>query len=284
MEAGESTPKVEKTSQTPVAKKNGRHSVRKPKTSLPTRFTRSQVVPDWTIEEMLVLVNEVATINEGSLKSLSTYQRWKMISDNCMALGVFRSSNLCRRKWETMLAEYKKIKEWESQSGAGSYWCLESERKKEYGLPAFFDRELFGSIYGFLKAQETQPDSDMDSESEGLIRKMKTALHDVTMDLGPNSSTRSKACRSRAVKAQEIVRKLQESAQLMHAILRGELSETAGGNGTHSSTDVNEPNHQTQFVRRQGDELIKVFGTLIVNLNQLVELVKENGLSLKRNP
>lgn len=102
--------------------------------------------------------------------------------------------------------------------------------------------------------------------------------------LGPNSSTRSKACRSRAVKAQEIARKLQESSQLMHAILRGELSETAGGNGTHSSTDVNEPNHQTKFVRRQGDELIKVFGTLVVNLNQFVELVKENGPSLKRNP
>lgn len=192
MEVGESMPQVEEASQTPVAKKNGSCSEAKPKTSLPSRFTRSQVVPDWTVKEMLVLVNEVAAINADSLKTLSTYQRWKMISDNCMALDVIRSSNLCRRKWESMLAEYKKINDWESRSGAGSYWCLESERKKEYGLPAFFDRELFGSIYDFLKAQETRPDSDMDSESEGLIRKMKTAMHDVPMDLGMSPCLRMK--------------------------------------------------------------------------------------------
>lgn len=41
--------------------------------------------------------------------------------------------------------------------------------------------------------------------------------------------------------------------------------------------DVDEPNHQVEYARRQGDELIKVFGTLVGNLNMFVELVKESG-------
>lgn len=92
---------------------------------------------------------------------------------------------------------------------------------------------------------------------------------------GSNSSRRSKACRGSANKAQAIARKLQESAELIHSILRGELSENACG--TQLSMDVDEPNHQMEFARRQGDELIKVFGTLVGNLNMFVELVKESG-------
>lgn len=55
-----------------------------------SRCTRSQAAPQWTLGETLVLVKEIALLDEDWLKALSSYQRWKMISDSCNAQNVTR--------------------------------------------------------------------------------------------------------------------------------------------------------------------------------------------------
>ncbi|KAL6216419.1 hypothetical protein ACLB2K_009642 [Fragaria x ananassa] len=130
-----------------------------------TRRTRSQVAPDWTETDSLILVNEVAAVEADCRKEFSSFQKWKVIAQNCTALGVPRSLDQYRRKWEALLHQYKIIDHWNSQSAA-SYWAMESDRRKQFGLPRSFDHEVFKAIGGYEKVQENQSDTEVDSEPE----------------------------------------------------------------------------------------------------------------------
>ncbi|MCL7050654.1 hypothetical protein MKW94_006263 [Papaver nudicaule] len=144
-----------------------------------SRFTRSRLAPDWTTEELITLVTETVAIDATFSRSLPSIQKWKMISDKCAALGVGRSSDQCHRKWESLLVDYKKIKDWESVRGLVSYWALDKERKMEHELPISCDVELFKRLDESLKLQGYQSESDHGggSESEAEVEK----LNDITI-------------------------------------------------------------------------------------------------------
>ncbi|KAI0497084.1 uncharacterized protein LOC110103864 isoform X2 [Dendrobium catenatum] len=133
-----------------------------------SRYTRSQAAPDWTVQEVLVLLSEIVAIDEAWLKELSSYQRWKMISDSCMAMNVVRSSNQCKRKWEMLLDDYNKIMKWEPQSSEDSYWLLPEDRRKDYGLPVSFQKEVFDAMDAVIQVQQQQSDSN-NSDPELII-------------------------------------------------------------------------------------------------------------------
>lgn len=240
-----------------------------PQTPSSSRWTRSQAAPDWTTREMLVLVSEIAAVDEDWVKALSSYQKWKMISDSCTAFGVIRSSNQCKRKWDSLLADYRRIREWGSRYGVSSYWCLEGDERKQSGLPVFFDQEVFDSMDAVIKAQETSGDSD----SEGLVGKADAEMADADADLGSGGETQIETSMN-TDKAQDVAMKLQEDAQHIHAILRGELEDHASQ--LCAPVDLTKPHAiETEFTRRQANELIKVFGSLASALDQFTELIKD---------
>ncbi|XP_023749251.1 trihelix transcription factor ASR3 [Lactuca sativa] len=111
--------------------------------------TRSKVAPDWTVEESLILVNEVSAVEADCGDTLASFQKWKIIVENCNALGVNRNLNQCRRKWDSLLSDYKKIK----QSGS----------KK-----VSFNSELFKVIEWYVRDYEGGYDTDPDSDPEAL--------------------------------------------------------------------------------------------------------------------
>lgn len=60
------------------------------------------------------IFHDCAALDEDGLRSLSSCQKWKILSDNCAASDVIRSSNQCKRRWELLLlANYRKIRKWE---------------------------------------------------------------------------------------------------------------------------------------------------------------------------
>ncbi|GMY17682.1 trihelix transcription factor ASR3 [Fagus crenata] len=150
-----------------------------------TRRTRSQAAPEWSVKGALILMNEIAAVEADCSNALSSYQKWNIISENCTALDVPRSLNQCRRKWDSLAAEYGKIKQWELRSRSGSYWCMDSERRRQFGLPEDFDNELFKVVDDFVKARENQSDSEPDSDPEA-----KAEMVDVVEELGSKRQRR----------------------------------------------------------------------------------------------
>lgn len=109
--------------------------------------TRSKVAPDWTVQESLILVNEVTAVESDCRDTLASFQKWKIIVENCNALGVNRNLNQCRRKWDSLLSDYKKIK-------------LSGSKK------ASFNSDLFKVIEWYVRDFEGGCDTDPDTESD----------------------------------------------------------------------------------------------------------------------
>ncbi|KAL7150627.1 hypothetical protein ABFS83_05G126400 [Erythranthe nasuta] len=74
------------------------------------RCTRSRAAPDWTAEESLILVNEIYAVESEWGATLPSFQKWQQIVENCNALEVSRNLNQCKRKWDELLIEYRRVK------------------------------------------------------------------------------------------------------------------------------------------------------------------------------
>ncbi|KAI3713818.1 hypothetical protein L1987_72404 [Smallanthus sonchifolius] len=238
--------------------------------------TRSKASPDWTIEESLILVNEVAAIEADCRGTLSSFQKWKIIVENCNALDVNRNLNQCRRKWDSLLSDYRKIK----QSGS----------KK-----SSFNSELFKGIERYVREFEcgydTEADSDPDEPPEPPLAailgsknqrskmmitpqkhtvevKSKPARHLKSEDFevegcsseqqvdhqtnGLNESERFVEV-NRVDHEQDMAEKLRENAELIEAIVNN-------NNGTYDLTRIN------------GDKIIICLSNLAVTLDELCKL------------
>lgn len=110
------------------------------------RRTRSQAAPEWTVTELLILVNEIATVEADWSVQLSSYQQWEIISENCAVMDVDRSLAQCRRKWQSLLAEYDDFR----------------KRQNSTNL----DPELFGAIERVVKGREERGEIDHESDPE----------------------------------------------------------------------------------------------------------------------
>ncbi|ERN12567.1 hypothetical protein AMTRI_Chr01g136460 [Amborella trichopoda] len=247
-----------------------------------SRYTRSRAAPEWTLTEMLILVREVCSAEEECL-GLSVYQKWKIVSENCGVLDVMRSANQCRRQWEMMLSDYKKIKEWELQSGIGSFWKVNVDQMKEVvGVLFLFDQELYDLINELLTTREAGPNSRADSGSEGLINladddgdnefnSVLTAPKALNKAVRVRSTKKPKTTKpppqARKIdKEHEIAEKLHENSQAIQEILQRSLAEDPCEKFTEAEINLK---------RQQADELVKAFGDLLGSLNQFVELVEQ---------
>ncbi|KAI3692340.1 hypothetical protein L6452_32154 [Arctium lappa] len=243
--------------------------------------TRSKVAPDWTVEESLILVNEVSAVEADCRDTLASFQKWKIIVENCNALGVNRNLNQCRRKWDSLLSDYKKIK----QSGS----------KK-----ASFNSDLFKVIEWYVREYEGGCDTDPDSDPEALPEPVLASM--VQSVTSGSKKQRSKIIPQkrniedmpkpkRHIKSEEIkveescseptndilngsmrpdeinqeqqeqvmAEKLRENAELIEAIVKEDLM---NGESTIDLTRLN------------GDKLIACLSNLVVALDQLSESVQ----------
>ncbi|CAH8388317.1 unnamed protein product [Eruca vesicaria subsp. sativa] len=158
-------------------------------TSSGSRRTRSQVAPDWTLKDCLILVNEIAAVESDCSNALSSFQKWTIISQNCNALDVNRTLNQFRRKWDSMVSDYSQIKQWESKErGSGhSYWSLSVDKRKKLNLPGDVDNEIFEAINAVMMIQENRTGSEPDSDSDPEEQEDFDVI-DVTAELGSKRS------------------------------------------------------------------------------------------------
>lgn len=142
--------------------------------------TRSKAAPDWTVEESLILVNEISAVESEWGPTLPSFQKWQQIVHNCNALDVNRNLNQCKRKWDALLAAYRRAKQGAppdrsipAELFAAVDKCVSSNGKRndgggedgEEGVDAAAEEEEEGPV-----AMETDPDSD--PEAQGHVAKV----------------------------------------------------------------------------------------------------------------
>ncbi|KAJ7280512.1 hypothetical protein O6H91_23G029300 [Diphasiastrum complanatum] len=114
---------------------------------------------NWTLHETMVLIAAKKQDDERRLKGCDKLEkgrsgefRWKWVENYCWKNGCERSQNQCNDKWDNLLRDYKKVRDYEltsvDQQGQQqrSYWQLEKQERKTRGLPSNLLIEVYDAL------------------------------------------------------------------------------------------------------------------------------------------
>ncbi|XP_024008957.1 trihelix transcription factor ASR3 isoform X1 [Eutrema salsugineum] len=146
---------------------------------------------NWTLNETMVLIEAKKMDDERRMRrsiglpppemqqdSRSSSNkpaelRWKWIEDYCWRKGCMRSQNQCNDKWDNLMRDYKKVREYErrrvessfassssssSAAETGSYWSMEKSERKERNLPSNMLPQTYQALYEVVESK-TLPSS-----------------------------------------------------------------------------------------------------------------------------
>ncbi|KAL0695876.1 hypothetical protein Bca4012_063056 [Brassica carinata] len=148
---------------------------------------------NWTLNETMVLIEakkmdderrmrrsvglpapEHSHDSQSSSSNKPAELRWKWIEDYCWRKGCMRSQNQCNDKWDNLMRDYKKVREYErrrvessfaaesSSSAAaetpGSYWTMEKSERKERNLPSNMSPQTYQALFDVVESK-THPSS-----------------------------------------------------------------------------------------------------------------------------
>ncbi|GLT59943.1 hypothetical protein SLA2020_327360 [Shorea laevis] len=116
---------------------------------------------NWTLGETMVLIEakrmdderRMKRTGEGEGRSKPTELRWKWVEDYCWRKECFRSQNQCNDKWDNLMRDYKKVREYEKRiserregNDGGSYWKMEKNERKEKNLPSNMLPQIYEAL------------------------------------------------------------------------------------------------------------------------------------------
>ncbi|XP_069149634.1 trihelix transcription factor ASR3 isoform X1 [Solanum lycopersicum] len=111
---------------------------------------------NWTVKETMILIEAKKMDDERRMtrqEGKPTELRWKWVEDYCWRNGCLRSQNQCNDKWDNLMRDFKKVREYERrvvESGGEeiirSYWKIEKNERKEKNLPTNMLPEIYEAL------------------------------------------------------------------------------------------------------------------------------------------
>ena len=120
--------------------------------------------PNWTEAEMLVLIAQKRiewdgrhNCNQPSLaKFVYGSTAWRLVLAGCMSVVGFRArdTDQITNKWDGLIKDYKKLKEYIEGSGSANWWALSREEKKKLSktrkMSLEFSESMYDAMEGFV--------------------------------------------------------------------------------------------------------------------------------------
>lgn len=120
--------------------------------------------PNWTESEMLVLIEQKRiewdgrhNCNQPSLaKFVYGTTAWKLVLAGCMAVPGFRArdADQITNKWDGLIKEYKKLKDYIEGSGSANWWGMSREERRELSrtrkMPLEFSECMYSEMETFV--------------------------------------------------------------------------------------------------------------------------------------
>ncbi|KAJ4702571.1 trihelix transcription factor ASR3-like [Melia azedarach] len=115
---------------------------------------------NWTVGETMVLIEAKQMDDERRMKRSSgdtsegrgkpAELRWKWVEDYCWRKGCLRSQNQCNDKWDNLMRDYKKVRDYErkvaEKPGEVSYWKMEKNERKDKNLPSNMLLQIYEAL------------------------------------------------------------------------------------------------------------------------------------------
>ncbi|KAL3680565.1 hypothetical protein R1sor_023521 [Riccia sorocarpa] len=81
--------------------------------------------------------------------------KWLKIREKLLAQGVRTTVKRCKAKWDVLIREYRKIKDFEKKTGNPSYQSLSVDERREENVPAIFENEWIEILDGFMLSRSS---------------------------------------------------------------------------------------------------------------------------------
>lgn len=159
--------------------------------------------PNWTEAEMLVLIGQKRlewdgrhNCNQPSLaKFVYGTTAWRQVLAGCMSVVGFRArdTDQITNKWDGLIKDYKKLKDYIECTGSANWWGLSREEKKELSRTRKMSLEFSEAMY---------------TEMEGFVGKRQIfgrATHVVDSDRLPSPVPRHSRASTPASRAPSLV-------------------------------------------------------------------------------
>ncbi|EHA8592505.1 putative trihelix transcription factor ASR3 [Cocos nucifera] len=112
---------------------------------------RSHRLPRWTRHEILVLIQGKRVVEGRGRRRAQgaatvAEPKWAAVASYCRRHGMDRGALQCRKRWSNLACDFRKIRAWEKGPAAAegeSFWAMRNDRRRERGLPGFFDRAVY---------------------------------------------------------------------------------------------------------------------------------------------
>ncbi|KAE7995990.1 hypothetical protein FH972_000740 [Carpinus fangiana] len=113
---------------------------------------------NWTPNETMILIEAKKMDDERRMKrsgdsegrNKSGEPRWKWVEDYCWRKECLRSQNQCNDKWDNLMRDYKKVRDYErkmaEEKAGGSYWKIERNERKERNLPTNMSPQIYDAL------------------------------------------------------------------------------------------------------------------------------------------
>ena len=118
--------------------------------------------PNWTEAEMLVLIGQKRIEWDGrhnsNQPSLARFvygtTAWKLVLAGCLSVVGFRvrDTDQITNKWDGLIKDYKKLKDYIDGSGSANWWGLSREEKKKLSRTRKMSLEFSESMYIEMEA------------------------------------------------------------------------------------------------------------------------------------
>ncbi|XP_029124775.1 formin-binding protein 4 isoform X2 [Cajanus cajan] len=133
-----------------------------------TTMVREYRKGNWTLQETLTLITAKKLDDERRLKTTARNSggssgelRWKWVENYCWRHGCLRSQNQCNDKWDNLLRDYKKVREYEAKASDNnnkefpSYWTMEKHQRKELKLPSNMLLQVYQAVTQVLQRKSS---------------------------------------------------------------------------------------------------------------------------------
>ncbi|CAL1361003.1 unnamed protein product [Linum trigynum] len=136
---------------------------------------------NWTVTETMVLIEAKRMDEERRTKRIGASGnskpaelRWKWVEDYCWRKGCFRSQNQCNDKWDNLMRDYKKVRDYHRRlpppfppsaaaeeaaaaasttTSASSYWKLDKNERKERNLPSNMLPQIYDALVDVVESR-----------------------------------------------------------------------------------------------------------------------------------
>ncbi|KAK4782317.1 hypothetical protein SAY86_016419 [Trapa natans] len=147
----------------------------------PVAVMRDYHKANWTVTETMVLIeakkmdderrmriratgSSPSTAGEsssgGAVSNKQSEPRWKWVEDYCWKRGCLRSQNQCNDKWDNLMRDYKKVRDYERRRRRSatatadstkatedlSYWKMDKTERKERNLPTNLIPQIYEAL------------------------------------------------------------------------------------------------------------------------------------------